>query len=51
VDFCVARARATTRGRATLESVCAIIVSSRCAVVDVPRGVARRRAFISPHAS
>ena len=34
VDFCVARARATTRGRATLESVCAIIVSSRCAVVD-----------------
>ena len=41
VDFCVARARATTRGRATLESVCAIIVSSRCAVVDAR---ARRRA-------
>lgn len=41
VDFCVARARATTRGRATLESVCAIIVSSRCAVVDASRASSR----------
>jgi len=33
VDFCARAARACTRGRATLESVCAIIIpSSRCGV-------------------